>query len=317
MPSLFSTIKSDWDIQFSLEDFYHFKNFVLAVVSQFNAEEDSLRKISLFINALKAEYNIKHFTLNYDDLFVRILDYDKKVIGTSYEYLPSDWNFGDDTNQLTPSRIFYCDTKTPHCSLHLHGSVNYSIGFHTLKFYINKEDALKDRSKPGSYITEELQTGEARDWVPLIVGYEKDKILNVEPYSSIHLRMAKDLFSADEILMLGYSLSDEHVNKTLIKYSTPIDKPYATPPLKVKNIKIVDFKLLPHQIDSFIERFLTVGRQTGDPAIFQYNILKAEQYSEKVRFIQRGDFYLEFDFDGVDSFIDYYNTTKSLFRNKL
>ncbi len=296
LPKLICSIKSEWNNYFSKEDFYEFKNFLLAYVSMFTAESEDLKIINKFIANLKENYCLRYYTLNYDNLFL-------KAVGMDFPeyYLPNDINFGYDTgtNNIVPSVVFSNDKQ--HCCFHIHGSVNYGISSHTCTFHENEKDAFESRKE---YIPEELNTGEVIDWSAFIIGYDKDKIMNLEPYSSFHLRMALDLLDAEEILILGYAMNDEHINKWLLKLTTPLVAPYyqceevkeyvlKSRVTNVKKITIVDYKTTDSQKQQFKDDFLTIARSSGERNLPSgFNKLRAENIDN-----------LEFNFDGVDSFI--------------
>jgi len=193
LPKLVSTVKSEWNECFSINDFYDFKNFLLAYVSKFTSTDSDLLKINKFITKLKNNYTLRYYTLNYDNLFLKAAGINEQIVSGSR--LPDDINFGFDiaTNNIVPSKIFSNDKQ--HCCFHLHGSINYGISSSTCTFLENEDNALRSRV---TYLPEELNTGEIRDRSSFIIGYDKDKIMNLEPYSSFHLKMALDLLDSEK-----------------------------------------------------------------------------------------------------------------------
>jgi hypothetical protein len=302
LPKLICSIKSEWVGYFSKEDFYKFKNFLLAYASMFTAKNEDLIKINNFITKLKENYCLRYYTLNYDNLFL-------KAVGIEFQqfskfHVPGDINFGYDisTNNIVPSEVF--SKNKEHCCFHLHGSVNYGNSSHTCTFHENEKDAFESRK---GYPLEELNTGEIIDLSAFIIGYDKDKIMNLEPYSSFHLRMALDILEADEILILGYAMNDKHINKWLLKLTAPLVAPYYqcdevkeyvmnSRLTKVEKITIVDKKPTESQKQQFNVRFKTIVRSSGERNLPSgYNELRGENIDN-----------LEFYFDGVDSYISQY-----------
>lgn len=53
----------------------------------------------------------------------------------------------------------------------------------------------------------------------ITTGQTKDTALNLSPYDAYYQRLAKDLWDADSLFIIGYSFGDEHINRLLHTFS--------------------------------------------------------------------------------------------------
>lgn len=283
-------------------DLYHFKNFILDFVNLFEVEENVLKNAKKFFSYMmvKDKRKLNYYTLNYDNLF-------QKCINENIEPV----NYGHDigTSNIVSSKIFtkYGD----HSCFHLHGSINYGISSNTLKYHKDTKKAQKSRN---DFISKEISTGNTIPISPIIAGYNKEAFFNNEPYSSFHLKLAFDLKEADKIIILGYGLNDEHINKLLIKKSLPIsnssrgeevekniiDSKYSN----ANSLIVVDKKDSIEDQKNYITRFFIIMRETGEKDVpSDIESLKITESKENELYeYDFKQFKLIFYFKGVEEF---------------
>lgn len=315
LPSIISSIKNDYDIPFEYKDLYLFQNFLLSYLSKFEAMEDDLNKINLFFKNIMQDRRLRYYTLNYDSLFIDALGLSSNNYSGSQFLSTSEMNYGYRSDRLLPTRIM--EYSNENCCFHLHGSVYFVGTTHSCKMLHDKNVALEERQSNGALL-EELNTGEYRIQSEFIVGYDKDKVINLEPFNSMLLRFALDLIddNSEELIILGYALGDEHINKLLLKLTAPVRAPFFydsevqqrvidTNVSKIKKITIVDYKTEISNQERFFQKFLTIGRENGEGDILDvYNMLNPPQLEKGVYEYSIPNFTLRFDFNGIDNYID-------------
>jgi hypothetical protein len=316
LPTIVSSIKNDFDIPFEYYDFYLFQNFLLSYISIFEAKQDDLNKLNKFFRKIMEDKSLRYYTLNYDSLFIDALGLTANNYGGSPFLSTSEMNYGYRLDKLLPTRIM--EHSNGNCCFHLHGSVYFVGTTHSCKMLDNKNEALKERQSNGAALLEELNTGEYRIQSEFIVGYDKDKVINLEPFNSMLLRFALDLIddNTEELIILGYGLGDEHINKLLIKLTAPVRAPFFYDPevrqsviesnvSKIKKITVIDLKEDVRDQERFFQHFLTIGRENGEGDILDvYNMLNPPQIEKGIYEYSIPNFTLRFDFNGIDNYIE-------------
>lgn len=106
----------------------------------------------------------------------------------------------------------------------------------------------------------------------MTTGQTKDSALNLSPYDAYYQRLAKDLWDSDWVYIIGYSFSDEHINRLLHSYI--YSKPFS-------NILIVDYlKDNVNQAEDVVNGTGLVRkiRDVFKPDVIFPNIADIEQY---------------------------------------
>jgi len=190
---LLSGIKSG---EFNWQYIYALKSFVLDVVRLFQKNDDE-DVIGHFKRQLNKSYTTHHFTLNYDDLFVTNTDISNYYPKSNYEI-----------------EHHMIDVK----SYFLHGSVYFWRG-ETLGVG-NKEVASDNRKgllNSKSYFNAIGNTTDKSFYDPLIIGISKRMKLENNGYKHMFEKFKTTIREVDELLIVGYSFNDEHINEVLMQ----------------------------------------------------------------------------------------------------
>jgi hypothetical protein len=103
------------------------------------------------------------------------------------------------------------------CSYNLHGCTNWKLA----KLNNNKNylPFLRDRvhlsSNYNNYPKFKIEEGKSGIHSSIIAGYQKAQRSALSPYKQMHASFDRDCFSADNLYIIGYSLSDEHINESI------------------------------------------------------------------------------------------------------
>jgi len=149
---------------------------------------------------LRKEFCLGVYNLNYDTVALSALNGAFTGFDASGQFAPDDM-----ANQMEWDFVY-----------HLHGSVHQTLvgPFGEKLRWVDDLNAEFDdghiglsldwRSDDRPFVRTTLVAG----------GFKLDQLL-VEPYSSFHAALVRDVYSADAILIGGYGFGDEHVNRAL------------------------------------------------------------------------------------------------------
>lgn len=241
--SLICTPKPEYyDYIIRVGDLYAFQEFMLDAISLFKVSDDDLELLSKYFYSIIDKHYLKYYTLNYDSLILDILANINKTI-TDLEITRTfnlGCTYGASGGPIYAKDIFntnavFADRKNS--LFYLHGSVYYQdyIDTKIIKFENRKPISPKSRNlmnilgMPEPRINANLDGG-YRFNQSFITGLNKNIKLTEEPYSSIYTKFRTDLHETEELVIIGYSFNDDHINAILS----------STPP-KLKKITVVDY----------------------------------------------------------------------------
>lgn len=216
-----------------------------------------------FINKLVNYKSINIITLNHDLLMETIIT---KELGREF----SD-GFTRNQNVLfcddQPLNVFQNYFSEDVTLIKLHGSINMykyeiygeagSIVNSTGKYLYYKTNSFTEKQKPyrkNPDTGEIIQTFHSSISPQFITGTKKDEIITKnELYSSLYLKFSEQITTAKELLIIGYSFSDKHINekiqqainskeiKYIININPTVNFPFDVPPhIKITNLKYID-----------------------------------------------------------------------------
>lgn len=213
--------------EFDYEDYISLCEFLLDVISLFKPEQIDLVNLAQYFHSLYTNYTVKYYSLNYDSLIVDILNYihaNIKEISLMCDFntgsVNSNWGTIDFKSTFNMPYVNGIDRK--HSMFFLHGSVYYmptvygTVGIN--HFEERKLIPPLNRFVRKSVIKEHqtmIDTGGFNFNRSLITGFNKSIKITSEPYKTIFKKFNFDFAEADELLIIGYSFSDTHVNSIL------------------------------------------------------------------------------------------------------
>lgn len=170
------------------------------------------------VDALRDEFEVGIYTLNYDNLALRAWPeaftgfqagrFDSQAIATR-----QSWEF-----------IY-----------HLHGSVHYSLTGMVSQNEMTWIDDLSANFEDSRHLMPNM----ASNFIPIIPttliagGYKLDQLL-ADPAQSFYASLVRHMHTADAILIAGYGFGDVHVNRALKnKFDIHLSNPNTRPPVAV------------------------------------------------------------------------------------
>lgn len=189
--------------------------------SVIKVDSNNSKNFIKWISQFDKKNNLRLYTLNYDRVFKILLEYAK------IECFEGFYASGDvaDINGLR------CDikkiVKDEHINVHynLHGSAFWRV--------IPSNDSQLPSPEivyvgfPHLQINDEIANVQIEKGKPIfltniISGYQKAQKSMISPFKQMHFSFDRDCLSSDQIFIVGYSFSDEHINqclKTAFRYN--------------------------------------------------------------------------------------------------
>jgi hypothetical protein len=175
-------------------------NHMRGLCAKFEVSHEDFKTYQAIVDALRGEFELGIYNLNYDDLAVRAWPeafngFDGKMFVPNKVGSRSEWNF-----------IY-----------HLHGSVHYSLVTeppfnHGVEWKGDLTGEFVD-SKP-------LEVNMASGFFPIVPttliagGFKLDQLM-WDPAQTFYGSLIRHSHEADAVLFVGYGFGDAHVNKTL------------------------------------------------------------------------------------------------------
>lgn len=199
------------------------------------------------INLASNGSTIRSYTLNYDRLF-------KELIASAIENDPFEGI--NKSNEFDLHSIL--NERNVHCHFNLHGSIYWHVrdrnkfGMKDFVFTLKKEPFWETDKENLEFIT--IEQGRPFLLSNIVAGYRKSQRTLLSPFKQMHISFELDCSDADNIYIIGYSFSDQHINSGLRSHLLAhensiihiIDKKYAEmkPDEILKNLLVVDFPQL-------------------------------------------------------------------------
>ncbi|KRA97943.1 hypothetical protein ASD83_12815 [Devosia sp. Root685] len=160
-----------------------------------------------FLRGLRENYVTRVYTTNYDDFILQSAP-------DLFTGFPASRASGP--KMVDPARIW--GRGDDDCVFHLHGSVhlgfaptvNWDADLGDLYWYDERDEARRNAGFHGSDVSRMDGTGYMRTAV--ITGLDKLSRLQRSPMSHYYASFARDVMSADLLVMVGYGMGDLHLN---------------------------------------------------------------------------------------------------------
>lgn len=159
-----------------------------------------------FIKALSLRFALRCFTLNYDTMVDRHLNWNDGFNGLH----PASFSRTIFNDKLRVSEPLLC---------HLHGSINYGFDDEAriVKFLTPPEAIL---SYPNARWFKQNQVGELYLSGPIISGQRKLDKITATPYSYYYYALIDTLIESPYLLLVGYGCMDPHIDYWLDQHRT-------------------------------------------------------------------------------------------------
>lgn len=175
------------------------------------------------INGLVEKY-IKHeskdsllriYSLNYDKIF-QVL-FQKANIPIIQGFKTGGRNIVDHLDhygvQAQPKAVLF--ERDKHCIYHLHGNANWIIKKYNdngIKSYEYRLKGYVDFNKNNANIGMKMEQGKLLFLTNIVTGYQKTQRTSLSPLRQMTSAFDMDCYTADEMIIVGYSFGDEHIN---------------------------------------------------------------------------------------------------------
>jgi len=180
-----------------------------------SSEKQSLNNVfANWIKAIKAKGDIiRLYTLNYDRLSKVILENRNIRV---FEGFNSNTILSNDENIEPDLKKIITDNNCL-CSYNLHGCINWELKIlNNHKSYI---PTLKNGEKFAfnypDFPNIEIEKGKPSIYTNVIAGYQKAQRSALAPYKQMQAAFDRDCLIANNIIIVGYSFSDEHINESI------------------------------------------------------------------------------------------------------
>lgn len=257
---------------------YHTKSHSLIELESKNSQN-----FVKWISRFSAKNNLRLYTLNYDRLFKVLLEYAN--IDCFEGFYPSGEVSDMDGLRCDLKRI----TKDDYSNIHynLHGSLFWKVKPLNQSQLPSPElvYAGPNISVNDEIVNVQIEKGKPIYLTNIISGYQKAQKSMLSPFKQMHFSFDRDCLSSNQILIVGYSFSDEHINqclKTAFRYNEKLQVEIIEP--NFFENKIYDYVLI--NMLSYIETDYLDGEQTGQNEFKYYNgritvyTLKFNEYLE-------------------------------------
>jgi hypothetical protein len=169
--------------------------------------EYNLKLKNFFNYLISSNYQINFFTTNYDNLLPNILENRKIFNGFDTKYLE------EEGLRYNPKKIIFDDSVIKF--FNLHGSIYWHHEF--LMDQTEYQFIFKDQeyNLPIFSQTDITNPGEELVLSNIITGYNKTQRTLSPPFSLMLESFLKECVRTDILIIIGYSFSDNHLNKIL------------------------------------------------------------------------------------------------------
>lgn len=214
----------------------------------------------LFRKETKKKY-VKIYSLNYDRVIPHL--FEESINDGTYQYKSlCDRNFSYDIPKFLNDEFTY---------FNLHGSIYLKQDSNRL--YEAVQSKLPERLNFAHHI-KGGSPNKLKIFSPIIAGYSKSERILSEPFHFGISSFIIDCLTCDEIVIVGYSFGDNHINNIISHY------------VKTKNLTIVDFKKDGKDMEDLKTRvFETFGcfNPLSNMIINNKNVFKCNGFKEYIK----------------------------------
>jgi len=195
---------------------------------------------------------LRLYTLNYDRVFKVLLE---KAGIHLFEGFDCDES-PENGEYLRADIPMILNNEDIHTHYNLHGSANWDVGpldhlhLPNPEIYMRAGMNLPINNKMASF---QMERGKTLLVTNIITGYQKAQKTLISPFRQMHSSFDKDCLNAAEILIIGYSFGDEHINQSIkgaLRYNPNIKITIVDPGfIKNKKDELLALEILPYRND--------------------------------------------------------------------
>lgn len=181
-----------------------------------NEENSEINELVQSYIKTESKNNIlRMYSLNYDKIF-QVL-FEKEDIPIIQGFHTEGNNIISQLNRngvrAMPKSILFDREK--HCIYHLHGNVNWKINTSNksgLEAYEYRLKGFEDFNDNSANIGLKIEQGKPLFLTNIVTGYQKTQRTSLSPFRQMMSAFDMDCYTADELIIIGYSFGDEHIN---------------------------------------------------------------------------------------------------------
>lgn len=158
---------------------------------------------------------LKNYSDNEDKMSIISLNYDDCL----YTSIKETFNTGFISNGENHNRyafsphVFFSSSKT---ISFLHGNIRFDSKYFNPIKIINHQARIANMDNLSLISIYDTESYSFNTF--LTTGKSKEASLNYNPYAMYYQKMASDILCSDEIIIIGYSFNDKHINRMLLNY---------------------------------------------------------------------------------------------------
>ena len=214
-----------------------------------NSEINSLMQ-NYIRNESKNNY-LRIYSLNYDNILQVLFEKEGIPIIQGFDTNGRNIVCRLDNYGVKPSPNSILFERNKHCVYHLHGNANWIIkeyNDNVIKSYEYRLKGYIDFNENSANLGRNMEQGKPLFLTNIVTGYQKTQRTSLSPLRQMMSSFDMDCQTADEIVIIGYSFGDEHINDIIRQ---------ARKENKNLKVKIVNLGFNQKQTTQFLLNFMT------------------------------------------------------------
>lgn len=203
-------------------------DFIVSEISRYSYHSEEISKIfrveNRKINVLTENFFKQYrnciqriYTLNYDSIMENIFNKSGFPFSDGFQEIPKE--MPQNMRHFTPTGV-YSDFENSNSIYHLHGSIFWETlnkDSNGLPYYNFISTTFPQIPFNTGTVEVELEKGKPMLIQNIITGYRKVLKTGLSPFRQYFSVFDMDLLKSDELIIIGYSFGDEHINDMINK----------------------------------------------------------------------------------------------------
>ena len=221
---------------------------------------------------------LRLYSLNYDNILQVLFEKEGIPIIQGFDTNGRNIVCRLDNYGVKPSPNSILFERNKHCVYHLHGNANWIIkeyNDNVIKSYEYRLKGYIDFNDNSANLERNMEQGKPLFLTNIVTGYQKTQRTSLSPLRQMMSSFDMDCQTADEIIIIGYSFGDEHINDIIRQAKKENNN------LKVK---IVDPSFTHERAKQFLLNFISDWGKISDFVFKEINKneLISEQYNVEI-----------------------------------